>query len=67
MAPGKPAPSATPIPGRYGALLIVLVASYLLSAFINAHWIEALQVVLFTLRCCWRCGILRFRAGRYAS
>jgi hypothetical protein len=48
MAPGEPAPSATPIPGRYGALLIVLITSYLLSAFINAHWIEAVQVVLFT-------------------
>jgi hypothetical protein len=48
MAPGEPAPSATPIPGRYGALLILLIASYLLSAFINAHWIEAVQVVLFT-------------------
>jgi len=48
MAPGEPAPSATPIPGRYGALLIVLIASYLLSAFISAHWIEAVQVVLFT-------------------
>lgn len=35
-------------PGRYGALLLVLIASYLLSAFINARWMEALQVVLFT-------------------
>ena len=41
-------PAAAPIPGRYGALLILLIASYLLSAFITAHWIEALQVVLFT-------------------
>lgn len=48
MASGEPAPSATPIPGRYGALLIVLIASYLLSAFITRHWIEAVQVVLFT-------------------
>jgi hypothetical protein len=48
MASGEPAPSATPIPGRYGALLILLIASYLLSAFITAHWIEAVQVVLFT-------------------
>jgi Ion channel len=35
-------------PGRYGALLLVLITSYLLSAFIDARWIEALQVVLFT-------------------
>ena len=41
--------SAAPEPGRYGALLIVLIASYLLSAFITARWIEALQLVLFTV------------------
>lgn len=38
-----------PEPGRYGALLIVLITGYLLSAFIKAHWVEALQVVLFTV------------------
>jgi hypothetical protein len=38
-----------PEPGRYGALLIVLLTGYLLSAFITAHWVEALQVVLFTV------------------
>lgn len=38
-----------PEPGRYGALLIVLITGYLLSAFIDAHWVEALQVVLFTV------------------
>jgi Ion channel len=38
-----------PEPGRYGALLIVLLVGYLLSAFIRAHWVEALQVVLFTV------------------
>lgn len=48
MAPGEPAPSAAPRPGRYGALLILLITAYLLSAFIKAHWVEALQVVLFT-------------------
>jgi hypothetical protein len=47
MAPGEPAPPAAP--GRYGALLILLIASYLMSAFITAHWIEAVQVVLFTV------------------
>ncbi|HEY2308532.1 MAG TPA: potassium channel family protein [Streptosporangiaceae bacterium] len=49
MASGEQAPSARPAPGRYGALLILLIASYLLSAFIHARWIEALQVVLFTV------------------
>ena len=41
-------PKAAPMPGRYGALLILLVASYLLAAFITQRWIEAVQVVLFT-------------------
>jgi hypothetical protein len=36
-------------PGRYGALLVLLIASYLLSALIKKHWIEAVQVVLFTV------------------
>jgi len=38
-----------PAPGRYGALLLVLIAGYLLSAFITQHWVEALQVVIFTV------------------
>jgi Ion channel len=38
-----------PAPGRYGAMLLVLIAGYLLSAFIKARWIEGLQVVLFTV------------------
>src|SRR6266513_6036640 len=42
-------PAGAAEPGRYGALLLVLIASYLLSAFITARWIEALQVVLFTV------------------
>lgn len=49
MAPGEPPPPAAPRPGRYGALLIVLIASYLMSALIRARWIEAVQVVLFTV------------------
>jgi Ion channel len=40
---------STPKPGRYGALLLLLIITYLLSAFITAQWIEALQVVLFTV------------------
>jgi hypothetical protein len=48
MASGKRVPQIAPGPGRYGALLILLIASYLLSAFVTATWIEALQVVLFT-------------------
>ena len=38
-----------PAPGRYGALLLLLIAGYLLSAFITARWIESLQVVLFSV------------------
>jgi hypothetical protein len=38
-----------PAPGRYGALLLLLIAGYLLSAFIDERWIGALQVVLFTV------------------
>jgi hypothetical protein len=38
-----------PAPGRYGALLVLLIAGYLLSAFITARWIESLQVVMFTV------------------
>ncbi|HET7245825.1 MAG TPA: potassium channel family protein [Streptosporangiaceae bacterium] len=41
--------AGTPQPGRYGALLIVLITGYLLSAFINARWVEAVQVALFTV------------------
>jgi hypothetical protein len=50
---GKPAGmvfrQSAPEPGRYGALLLLLIISYLLSAFITARWIESLQVVLFTV------------------
>ena len=38
-----------PAPGRYGVLLVVLIVGYLLSAFITAHWVESLQVVIFTV------------------
>jgi ion channel len=52
-SPGKPAGmrlwQPEPAPGRYGALLLLLIAGYLLSAFITARWIGSLQVVLFTV------------------
>ena len=38
-----------PAPGRYGAMLLVLIVGYLLSAFIDERWIGSLQVVLFTV------------------
>ena len=37
-----------PAPGRYGLLLLLLIASYLTSAFFAGRWVETLQVVLFT-------------------
>ena len=49
MASSERAPSPRPVPGRYGALLVLLIASYLLTAFIAARWIEGVQVVLFTV------------------
>ena len=49
MAFLKSLPSAGAVPGRYGALLILLIVSYLLSAFFTGRWIEALQVVAFTV------------------
>ena len=39
-----------PAPGRYGALLLLLIAGYLLSAFLpSERWVGGLQVVLFTV------------------
>jgi len=41
---------SAPAPGRYGALLLLLIVSYLLSAFLpNERWVGGLQVVLFTV------------------
>ena len=40
---------SAPEPGRYGALLLLLIVTYLLSAFITRRWIDSLQVVLFTV------------------
>jgi hypothetical protein len=41
------APPAAPV-GRYGILLLVLITTYLLSAFTSGKWISALQILLFT-------------------
>ncbi len=38
-----------PAPGRYGVLLLLLIGSYLLSAFFSGRWVEALQVVVCTV------------------
>ena len=39
-----------PAPGRYGALLLLLITGYLLSAFLpSERWVGGLQVVLFTV------------------
>jgi hypothetical protein len=48
-----------PGPGRYGALLLVLIVTYLLSAFLpGGRWVEGLQVVLFTV-----VGLLALRSS----
>jgi hypothetical protein len=47
-----------PAPGRYGALLLVLIVSYLMSAFFTGRWVEGLQVVLFTV-----VGLLALRSS----
>src|SRR5262245_8844069 len=54
MATWKP----TPAPGRYGALLLLLIISYLMSAFFKGRWVEALQVVTFTAA-----GLLALRSS----
>jgi hypothetical protein len=40
-----PGPVASP--GRFGLLLIVLIGTYLLSAFAAGRWTDALRVILF--------------------
>src|ERR1700747_359541 len=60
---GKPARMAfrqlEPAPGRYGALLLLLIVSYLLSAFLPiGRWVEGLQVVLFSV-----VGLLALRSS----
>lgn len=36
-------------PGRYGLLLLLLIATYLLSAFTSEYWIGGAQLVLFVV------------------
>jgi hypothetical protein len=48
-----------PAPGRYRALLLLLIVTYLLSAFLpTGRWVEGLQVVLFTVA-----GLLALRSS----
>jgi hypothetical protein len=44
----RPAGELAAPPARFGLLLLVLIATYLLSAFASGRWVDALQVVLFT-------------------
>jgi hypothetical protein len=39
--------ASRPIPGRYGLLLFLLIATYLLSAFVKGFWIGAVQLAVF--------------------
>ncbi len=62
--PDQPAPERAPAvlggpARRYGLLLIILIASYLLSAFFNNKWINDMQLVLFTVA-----GLLEIRNSR---
>jgi hypothetical protein len=52
----RPAGELAAPPGRFGLLLLLLIATYLLSAFAKGHWVDGLQVVLFTAA-----GILALR------
>jgi len=46
VVPGRRA--AAPVyPARYGALLLLLIATYLLSAFITGDWVNAVQTLAF--------------------
>jgi hypothetical protein len=45
----RPAGELAAPPGRFGLLLLVLIITYLLSAFAKGHWVDALQVLLFTV------------------
>jgi hypothetical protein len=54
-----PVPGPRRPPGRYGLLLVILICSYLLSAFITSKWITDTQLVLFTAA-----GLLAIRGVR---
>jgi hypothetical protein len=45
--------------GRYGLLLILLIATYLLSAFTMGYWVEVAQLILFVAT-----GFLALRSSR---
>ena len=47
-AGGQPGRPGLRFHGRYGLLLIILITSYLLSAFFNSKWINDAQLALFT-------------------
>jgi hypothetical protein len=50
IQPGtRPAGELAATPGRFGLLLLVLIVTYLLSAFAKGHWLDAVQVLLFTV------------------
>jgi hypothetical protein len=55
---------SAPAPGRYGLLLIVLIATYLLSAFFTGRWVQAVQVVLFTVAAVL--ALRNYSVSRYA-
>lgn len=59
-AAGTPGPSAGKrAPGRYGLLLVILTASYLLSALFATRWINDVQIVLFSVA-----GLIAIRNSR---
>jgi hypothetical protein len=45
----RPAGELAAPPGRFGLLLLVLIVTYLLSAFTKGNWVDAVQVLLFTV------------------
>jgi len=61
-APGsgrQPKRRGSPAPRRYGLLLVILIAAYLLSAIFTRRWITDVQVALFTAA-----GLLAIRDSR---
>lgn len=62
----RPDKGPAPSPGRFGLLLIVLIITYLLSAFAAGRWIDAVRVALFTgaVLLALRSAVLPRRTGR---